>query len=177
MEKALFPGDKVGICSLSEVRDNKPMWSLYGGNYSGYCIEYEIPREKDLILNLCPVIYSKRANNSLIEKMLEYSIFAMMRAFSDGVISGNIGAGMELFCTKDSDWSYQKEWRIIGEAGGRCSKLPIKAIYLGFDIKPSNERKMRKATARHGFALYKMNPPDGTKKITYTELRIKKKVE
>lgn len=172
-ENALFPGDKVGVCSLSEVRDNKPMWSLYGGNYSGYCIEYEIPKERDLILNLCPVIYTKRANNSLIKKMLEYAIFAMMRGFSSGRITGNIGAIMELFCTKDTDWAYQKEWRIIGKAAERCSLMKIKAIYLGFKVSQRNISRMKCLAKEKGCTLFKMNPPDGSKRITYIKVDIK----
>ncbi len=169
-KNALSPGQRVGICSLSETRDNKPMWSLYGAGYSGYCIEYEIPRCKELILNLCPVIYTKRANNNLIKKMLEYALSAMMRAFSNGRISGNIGAAMELFCTKDSDWSYQKEWRIIGKAGERCTAMPIKAIYLGFKASKRNIARMKRVAKKKRFSLFLMNPPDGTKRISYKQL-------
>lgn len=169
-KNALFPGERVGVCSLSETRDNKPMWSLYGAGYRGYCIEYEIPKCKELILNLCPVIYTKRANNSLIKKMLEYALSAMMRAFSGGRISGNIGAAMELFCTKDSDWSYQKEWRIIGKAGERCTAMPIKAVYLGFKASKQNIARMKRAAEEKGFSLFLMNPPDGTKRISYKQL-------
>lgn len=169
-KSALFPGKTVGVCSLSEVRDNKPMWSLYGAEYKGYCIEYEIPKLRELILNLCPVIYTKRANNSLIKKMLEYGLSAMMRSFSEGRISGNLGAAMELFCTKDSDWSYQKEWRIIGKAKDHCTTMPIKAIYLGFKASKRNIGKMRRLAKEKGFSLFLMLPPNGTKRITYKQL-------
>ena len=169
-KNALFPGERVGVCSLSETRDNKPMWSLYGEGYRGYCIEYEIPRCEELILNLCPVIYTKRANNSLIKKMLEYALSAMMRTVSDGRISGNIGAAMELFCTKDSDWSYQKEWRIIGKARERCTIMPIKAIYLGFKVSARNIGRMKRVAKEKGFSLFLMNPPDATKRISYKQL-------
>ena len=168
-KNALSPSQRVGVCSLSETRDNKPMWSLYGEGYRGYCIEYEISRCKELILNLSPVIYTKRANNSLIKKMLEYALSAMMRAFSDERISGNIGAAMELFCTKDSDWSYQKERRIIGKAGERCTVMPIKAVYLGFKASARNIGRMKRVAKEKRFSLFLMNPPDGTKRISYKQ--------
>ena len=89
-ENAMFPGERVGICSLSEIRDNKVMWSLYGKKYEGYCIEYNIPKRKEVTPNLCPVIYTKKNNNRFIEKLLEYGMAAMMRAITEGHISGNI---------------------------------------------------------------------------------------
>lgn len=169
-QSAMSPSDRVGICSLSEKRDNKVMWSLYGNNYEGYCIEYDIPKRQEVTPNLCPVIYTKRNNNKFIEKMIEYAMGAFMRAVTDGRLTGNIGASMELFCTKDTDWSYQAEWRLIANAGGKCRFLNIKAIYLGFKVKKSNENKMKKLAKEKGFNLFKMNPPNGKKKITYTKI-------
>lgn len=167
-KSALSPGERVGICSLSEKRDNKVMWSLYGDLYSGYCIEYEIPKQKEVTQNLCPVIYTKKSNNRFIEKMLEYSIGAMLRAISDGHLSGNIGAAMELFCTKDTDWSYQSEWRIIANAGGHYTHLKVKSVYLGFKVSKVNELKMKRLAKKIGFSLFKMNAPNGMKKISYS---------
>lgn len=169
-KSAMAPGDRVGICSLSEKRDNKVMWSLYGNKYEGYCIEYDIPKRKEITPNLCPVIYTKRNNNKFIEKIIEYAMAAFMRAVTNGHISGNIGASMELFCTKDTDWSYQSEWRLISNAGGKCRYLVIKAIYLGFKVKKAHENKMKRMAREKGFDLYKMNPPNGKKEITYSKI-------
>lgn len=169
-ENAMNPGDKVGVCSLSEKRDNKVMWSLYGDTYAGYCIEYEIPKRKEVTPNLCPVIYTKRNNNKFIKKMIEYSMGAALCAISEGHLAGNIGAAMELFCTKDTDWDYQAEWRILGKAKDHFKYLKIKSIYLGFKVSQRNERKMKRAAKTHGFNLYKMNEPTGSKRITYVKI-------
>ena len=169
-EKMLLPEDKIGVCSLSETGDNKPMWSLYSSNYSGYCVEYEIPKEASIVRNLCPVIYSKRPNNDLSKKLIEHSLSAMMYSISSGRLDGNIGAIMELLCTKDSAWSYQREWRIIGGAGEKVAGLRIKAVYLGFAVSERNQLKMLEAAKSNGFRLLKMNPPDSTKRITYREM-------
>ena len=76
---------------------------------------------------------------------------------------------MELFCTKDTDWSYQREWRIIGAPAGHIS-LPIKAIYLGFKVSETNKKRMLRLAKKKGFALCLMNPPDGSKRISYERL-------
>ena len=170
VKTAMSPGDKVGICSLSEKRDNKVMWSLYGKNYEGYCIEYEIPKRKEITPNLFPVIYTKRNNNRFIEKAIEYAMGVFMRDITYGQQTGNLGAYMELFCTKDTDWSYQAEWRLIANAGGKCKYLNIKAIYLGFKVDVSNQQKMERLAKEKGFALFKMNPPHDKRTITYTKI-------
>ena len=169
-ESALFSSEKVGVCSLSELRDNKVMWSLYGKTYSGYCVEYEIPRTKEIVSKLCPVIYTKRANNNFTEKFLRYAFSALLRGASDGQFGGDeIGASMELFCTKDTDWSYQREWRIIGQPA-RHTVLPVKAVYLGFKVADSNKKRMIRLAKKKGFELYVMNPPDGSKRISYKRI-------
>lgn len=169
-ETAMFSGEKVGICSLSENRDNKVMWSLYGNKYEGYCIEYDIPKHEKVIPNLYPVVYTKKSNNKFIEKLLEYAMGAMLRAVSNGHLSGNIGATMELFCSKDTDWSYQDEWRLIANAGGHFPYLKIKSIYLGFKVNKTNEIRMKRYAKKYGFSLFKMNPPNGKKKIKYSKV-------
>ncbi len=171
-KSAKDPGDRVGVCSLSETRDNKVMWSLYSNVYKGYCIEYEVPKRREATSNLCPVIYTKRSNNSFIEKMLEYFANSMLRSISNGNIKGNIGASMELFCTKDSDWSYQREWRLFGKAKDHFKYLKIKAIYLGFKVSKENETEMIRCAKEHKFKLFKMNQPNGKKKIEYTPIFI-----
>lgn len=168
-EKALSPQNTVGLCSLSEERDNEVMWSLYGGGYSGYCVEFEIPKIKEVISDLCPVIYTKSRDNQFIKKTIEYLLAASLWAATNGRIKGNIGAIMESFCTKDIRWSYQSEWRIIGSAKERFRFLKVKSVYLGFKIKPSNENRMKKSASRFGFKLYKMSVPSG-KKISYKEV-------
>lgn len=169
-KSAMSPGERVGVCSLSEKRDNKVMWSLYGSGYKGYCVEYDIPMKKEVTFNLCPVIYTKRNNNRFIEKVLEHFMSSMLRAVTNGEISGNIGATMELFCTKDKDWSYQAEWRIIGIAREHFKHLNVKAVYLGFKVTKTNETKMKRIAKSKGFTLYKMKAPDGTKKIRYSKI-------
>lgn len=167
--------ESIGILSLSETRNNKVMWSLYGNKYSGYCIEYEIPINKKTRRHLYPVIYDKNASNNINDRKHE-SFNAQMRRniYHNPIIFDtkieNVGSIYELFCTKDSDWKYQKEWRLIGEAGYRYSGLKIKSIYLGFKVSEDNETRMKRYAKKFGFNLFKMDSPNGKKKLTYKEV-------
>ena len=168
------PDDVLGVCSLSEINDNKVMWSLYGKKYKGYCIEYEIEPTNKAHRFLCPVIYTRRPNNNFSRKMFD-SIYAQTKRniildFSPCPKIERVGSIYELFCTKDIDWEYQKEWRIIGGAKKHFQDVKIKTIYLGFDVARANEQKMIRYATLYKFGLYKMKAPDGKKKIRFTKL-------
>ena len=171
------PGKRVGICSLSEINDNKVMWSLYGKEYEGYCVEYTIRNTKKGRRFLLPVIYSRKPNNSFAEKMFD-SIFAELNRqilektnpWDLNSMTPNVGAIYELFCSKDIDWRFQKEWRIIGDPKEHFKEIDIKAVYLGFKVSEVNEEKMIRCAKDKGFELYKMKVPNGKKNIEYLKL-------
>lgn len=166
---SINPGDKVGVCSLSTKRDNKVMWSLYGKQYKGYCVEYEIPGDEDIRFNLCPVIYKRNDDNNYVKKLVKLAIANCIRFISEGQLNNGIGCMNELFCTKDTDWQYQDEWRLIGNAEAHCTKLKVKAVYVGFKATENNLLKIKRIAKKKGFKVFLMNAPKGKKRIAYTE--------
>lgn len=168
---SINPGEKVGVCSLSTKRDNKVMWSLYGKRYEGYCVEYEIPNDEGIRYNLCPVIYKRNDDNNYIRKLVKLAIANCIRFISEGALNRGIGCMNELFCTKDTDWAYQDEWRLIGDANYHCKKLKVKAVYVGFKVSDNNLLKIKRIAKKKGFKVFLMNAPKGKKKITYSEIK------
>ena len=169
------PGDRVGVCSLSEVKDNKVMWSLYGKEYKGCCIEYHVLKSKKARRFLFPVIYTRAPNNNFAEKVFDTMYAEVNRNMNNLPFYTNkevepVGAIYELFCSKDIDWKYQKEWRIVGGAKDHFNDVEIKAVYLGFDAAPTNEKKMLAYAKRYKFDLFKMKAPDGKKRIRFKPL-------
>ncbi len=159
----------IGVCSLTTKRDNKVMWSLYGDTYKGYCVEYEEIKEPNILKCLKPVVYSKRTDNDIILTIIKFSIETLLRFVSNGKIPTNIGVFDELTCSKDSDWSFQDEWRIIANPNLKA-KIKAKAVYLGFDVTTENQERMVQCAKHKGFSLFKMKPPKNTKKIEYEKL-------
>ena len=172
----LNPGETIGVCALSEIKDNKVMWSLYGKEYKGCCIEYGIKPTKTARRFLFPVIYSREPNNNFTEKIVD-TVFAetQRQMFQDIFMREkpieNVGAIYELFCAKDIDWKFQKEWRLVGDAKDHFSEVEIKAVYLGFKVAKTNEERMKTLSKRCGFALYKMKSPDGKKRIRFSRIK------
>ncbi len=89
--------------------------------------------------------------------------------FSNGQITTYGSSFDELLCTKDSDWRFQDEWRIISNPGSSV-KLRAKAVYLGFDVSHENEEQMKQCSLKNNFILYKMDNPIGVKKIVYSKI-------
>lgn len=176
-EAVIKPNEHIGVFSLSETRDNKVMWSLYGNQYKGICIEYEIPRISDVIKNLFPVIYTKKTVSRYEEKLLETIAAINQKYGMFKHLDVNECSIYECFCTKDSDWEYQKEWRLIGSIGKVPIKnIKIKAIYLGFKASKKKTKDMMEI-AKDKFNLYKMCIPNGDKKIRYSTLYLCEKDE
>ena len=44
--------------------------------------------------------------------------------------------------TKNLIWEYQKEWRLIGNAGEKAKAPQIKTVYLGYNVSSENEKKI-----------------------------------
>lgn len=164
--------DKIGICSFTTKRDNKPMWSLYSNKYTGYCIEYETPMTKDVIPNLCPVIYSNDSETNIVKIMVKFGLETIIRFVSSGQIKTNMGCITELLCTKDTEWEYQDEWRLIGDAKTKVAPFKIKNIYLGYAVSKENEESIIQRAKTKGYGVYKMDKPHGNNRITYTKIEI-----
>lgn len=134
-------GNTIGVCSLTTKRDNKVMWSLYGDTYKGYCVEYEEIKDPEILKCLKPVVYSKNVDNDIIQTMIKFSIETSLRFASNGRIPTNIGVFDELTCSKDSDWAFQDEWRIVAIPNSKAN-IKTKAVYLGFNVDEKNQEKI-----------------------------------
>lgn len=107
--------EKIGVCSLTTKRDNKPMWSLYADAYKGYCIEYEIPFSTNVLSGLYPVIYTKEFDNNILKKIIKFFIEGIIRNVTDGYVPTDMGCVFQLLCTKNPGWGVSRRmednWR------------------------------------------------------------------
>lgn len=145
--------EEIGICSLTEHKDNEWMWENYAEKSSGYCVEYDMGNF-DLKQRLWPVIYEDNRETNTILKIAGDFIGQLLRAFSQNKIESDTSHFLRLFLTKDTIWSYQNEWRFIGDANGRMDAPKVKAIYLGKNVTEENKGKMKVFCKRYNIELY-----------------------
>lgn len=113
-----------GVTCFSETNDNLLMWSHYGGQHKGYCLEFRTEFEP----------FNKLQQVRYVSAMPQFQL-------SDFIRNENHVQLLEMFCTKSAAWAYEKEWRALhAEAGKLFGYLreALKAIYFGPDMHPQD---------------------------------------
>lgn len=103
-----FIKSDMGVCCISEEKNSKYMWTEYGNNHNGFCIEYDYKNLAILNNNLLlPVSYT---NNRV-------SIGMIISALIKGMIGKKDIDKIvyKVLTEKDVKWEPEHEWRIICE--------------------------------------------------------------
>ena len=127
--KAMFA--QSGVCCFTETWDIPLMWGHYADQHRGMCLGYEADLNTLGGCSLLPVLYATD----------HFSV----RVFQFLVDRGAFFQQMIL--TKQVEWSYEREWRLIRDQGGLLnpSPLQLKAVIFGLRSDPRNEVRVRSA--------------------------------
>lgn len=131
----------MGICSLSELGNLDEMWSNYANESKGYCIEYYMKDYENESL-LFPVVYQDDRETNIVTNILGSFIGEMIFGMSSGQMDVDKSQFIRLFLTKDLIWSYQKEWRLIGDANYKLPAPSVSKIYLGKNMSEQDKQQM-----------------------------------
>lgn len=108
-----------GVSCFSESCDDLLMWAHYGGNYRGFCLEFD---------------------TSHLQKLHKVRYSEMMPVFNPAPILSpdlDVTEFMSIFSTKSLSWAYEKEWRAMHETAGTLYGYPPEAltgVYFGPEI-------------------------------------------
>ncbi|MET0001514.1 MAG: DUF2971 domain-containing protein [Candidatus Thiodiazotropha lotti] len=109
-----------GVCSFSTTFSSPLLWSHYGDQHQGLCIGYGLNRDPTPILN--KVIYG--GNRSIKTSLL-------IKAFINNDKKAQTTLDRDVLLRKANGWSYEREWRLIGEQGVQDSPLLLKDVTFG----------------------------------------------
>lgn len=116
---------------------NRLMWSHYADSHKGFCIEYDFSEPEDEILSKLPlpVVYSEKRPLVPWKAAINNSVENMEEAYAE-IMMGLL--------TKDKEWEYENEWRIlIGATEDSELAMPkVSCIYLGASIEKENKDKI-----------------------------------
>ena len=105
------------IYSMSETYQSDQLWAFYCNNNQGFCIEYDFNKAKDFdiekkkkLLNTYQVIYSDKAEDYSFVNMLKWLLTG--KKDDELYLQANLDLFTQLM-TKQADWSFEKEWRIM----------------------------------------------------------------
>ena len=149
------------VVCFTESNTNLPMWNHYANKHSGVCLEFDFPKISNayFIERMLPVYYVKELPNGV-----------------NLPIDNNINlvtSSDYLLLHKLDDWQYEKEWRLIYDAGfwyKSLEAIPNKfydegkivdfirpsKIYLGYKVSEENEQFVREIGERCNIPVVKM---------------------
>ena len=156
--------EKCRVTCLSERMDSPLMWSHYANKHFGFCLEYDfthtmVKRYPDLNMAkimLLPVIYSEKrpllsrvlTNNKIM--LPYYKTGKMPMEVVESIVYGLL--------FKSPDWSYEREWRIIGmDMEKPTMKLPsARKVFLGANMEESAKERVIEIAKKKHIPVYQM---------------------
>lgn len=146
----------TGISCLSESDNSLLMWAHYANNHKGFCVKYDLLKiNEQLRFSPVPVIYSN-VKASFCSINLDTIEADSTRFFIESLTS------------KASEWSYEKEWRIIRDEcacginwdtkkkGALLDMIRPTSVILGCMAEPEFEHMVREYCENLRINLYKM---------------------
>ena len=105
---------KAGILSLSEDKNNELMWSHYGDQHKGMCMEFSTEENADILNDeklTYKVVYSDNHYNMM-------DVFPFYSSEYPNKTQDEIEQGIcipKVYAHKSTVWKYEKEWRVISD--------------------------------------------------------------
>ena len=156
--------EKCRVTCLSEKMDSPLMWSHYANKHFGFCLEYDfthtmVKRYPDLNMAkimLLPVIYSEK--RPLLSRVLTNSKI-MLPYYKNGKMPMEVVESIVYgLLFKSPDWSYEREWRIIGmDMEKPTMKLPsARRVFLGANMEESAKARVIEIAKKKHIPVYQM---------------------
>lgn len=161
-ERELLRQYDKGIVSMSERWESPLMWSHYGDQHHGICVGYSVPADAEEGVRKVQYGGGRIVAASLIASMLR----------------GDPGAQRQVdnlvLLRKAEDWSYEREWRLIGRRGSQDSPLELEEIIFGIrcDIAVKFAVIQALAGRRRPISFYEMHEDQGTFDLRRREVDI-----
>src|SRR5262245_43474194 len=129
----------IGLYCLSEVPTDILMWSHYGSDHKGYCLEFEATSQTPVFGEAQKVQYA--------------DVYPKVDFFK----TPNPTQVEQIFLTKYRGWSYEREWRIVDfrRGPGLRSYPPnlLRRVIVGMRMPTTHMHEIRKWVGRRGYPV------------------------
>lgn len=122
-----------GVFSLAERANCPLMWSHYGDQHKGVCIGFSLTNNPSTAVHKVNYGGNRLVKASTVVRML------------DGDESARQEVDQAILANKAGDWSYEKEWRAIGQRGLQDTSLEVEEVIFGMRCKPSVKFSVKEA--------------------------------
>ena len=146
----------VGVYSLAlsdeGYPNNKLLWSLYAGEYTGFCVAYDLDKlvqneQFPWLVNRLTVNYQE--NVPKVDST-DFSSEAQLL--------------QKMLGTKGLDWEREKEFRLVYDKPGikTYNRAALKAVYLGFRMNDAHKQRIVDGLQGRDVDIYEMAPMNGS---------------
>lgn len=134
-----------GIASLSELKHSDLMWTHYAGNHTGICISYVT----EMLLQALP-------DDTYLTRV---SYRDQPPTLGDHEAARRDAAARKVLSQKKSDWSYEREWRVLASVGPvslRDRHRSVRCVYMGTRIDPTSRQTILDALEPLAIPIWEM---------------------
>lgn len=132
---------ELGICSLAEFPNIQKMWERYADNHNGYCVEYDVSNygHND---NIFKVIYDNNRDINAVRAVVFPFVGSCIETASRNHYKTDKSNYFKLFLSKFEKWSYQNEWRIVGDHDSKIQCPRVSKVIIGKNAELSMKNKL-----------------------------------
>lgn len=155
LEGILKVKEMFGIHSLTEDKYNQVMWCMYGSDYKGILIEYDMSTADDsFIKNLVKVHYSDFRDADPMKLFADMLVSVLLKTEGNEYYELKLLEWvLKVLATKNDEWSFQKEWRVISNPSEKIPSPKVSAIYLGKRISDEDREKVLSVAEARGIRI------------------------
>lgn len=155
-EKIEFYVLHFGVVCFTVHLKNFPLWANYANKSSGLCLQFNVEMDKELFKDFRPMKYIPKP------KLLNFNPLSESEYLT------------KLFFYKTSDWSFEKEWRLLKVHTGKFyfNRDALEKIILGYNAKPKFIKEVKDIVKRKypNTHLFLMKKPDEFDKLSFTTI-------
>lgn len=120
IERELRSAYDQGVLCLSRRHDSPLMWSHYGDQHRGICVELDVSKFSADAIHKVEYGTSRRVTASAIHRWLRDDDTDAKREIDRACL-----------LTKSSEWNYEDEYRLLGQIGVQICVAPVRSITFG----------------------------------------------
>lgn len=132
--------EEVGICSFSRTRKNQLMWAHYANEHYGFCIGFneKLLQNSNPTIRAIDVEYQSALPTMELIKHLDSIGFKQYNGSAENIATAILET---IIGTKYTNWSYEKERRLIQPKYGAIKFQPKAIVSIAFGLRMTTRDK------------------------------------
>ena len=157
---------------MTECKDSQVMWNMYGKSYKGILIEYDMKSVSDnFIKDLLVVRYADNRETDPLNLYIDMMCSILGKKSEEYVILSSYKWLLNTITTKNNEWAFQKEWRVISNKETKYESPKISAIYYGKFIEQNEKEELLKICKDKNIKVYEQYDDFEKMKVKYREVK------